>query len=94
MIAHGVLPGEDPRVATMWTALGQPDYACFVPVWTAIAGDLSARLSNNDLDTSLAGASERLLGAREPGDYDLYINSLIEPMEANFISAVEAARIR
>ena len=94
MIAHGVLPGEDPRVATMWTALGQPDYACFVPVWTAIADDLSARLSNNDLDTSLAGASERLLGAREPGDYDLYINSLIEPMEANFISAVEAARIR
>jgi len=93
MIAHGVLSGEDPRVATMWTALGQPDYACFVPVWVAIGNDLSSRVSTNALHTSLGGASEKLWEKRAPDDYDQYLNSLIEPMEANFIEIVEIARI-
>jgi hypothetical protein len=32
-IVHGVLPGEDARLTTMWTALGHPEGAIFVPVW-------------------------------------------------------------
>ena len=93
MIAHGVLPGEDPRIATMWTALGQPDYTCFVPLWVALGDDLSARVAGNALRKSLGGASEKLWKKRQPGDYDRYINSLLEPMEANFIEIVEMARI-
>jgi PKD repeat protein len=92
MIAHGVLAGEDPRVATMWTALGQPDYACFVPVWVDAGDTLSPRVATNDANESLSGASEKLFTMRVPGGYDDYINSLLAPMEANFVSAVEAAR--
>jgi hypothetical protein len=33
MIVHGVLPGEDPRLATMWTLLGHSETGIFVPVW-------------------------------------------------------------
>jgi hypothetical protein len=91
-IAHGVLPGEDPHIATMWVALGSPDYAAFIPTWVTIGDNLSPRVSSNDLSTTIGGAAELLWGKREPNDYDLYINSLLEPMERNFILAVEAAR--
>jgi len=33
MIVHGVLPDEDPRLTTMWTALGHVEAAIFIPVW-------------------------------------------------------------
>ena len=33
MIVHGVLPGEDPRLSTMWTLLGHSETGIFVPVW-------------------------------------------------------------
>ncbi|MBC8426479.1 T9SS type A sorting domain-containing protein [bacterium] len=33
MIVHGVRPDEDPRLTTMWTALGHAEAAIFVPVW-------------------------------------------------------------
>ena len=94
MIAHGVLEGEDPRVVTMWTALGQPDYATFVPIWLAVGDQLSPRVSTNDLDTSLSGASQKLVAKREADGYDTYSNRLLEPMEVNFLEAVEAARTR
>jgi hypothetical protein len=92
MIAHGVLPGEDPHIATMWTALGQPDYAVFIPTWVSAGGGLSPRVSSNVLDTSLGGAAEKMWAKRESGQYDEYLNALMEPMESNFVAAVEAAR--
>ena len=91
-IAHGVLPGEDPAIATLWAALGQPDYAAFIQVWVAIGDNLSPRVSSNALSTTIGGAAEQLWDKRESDDYDQYINSLLEPMERNFILAVEAAR--
>lgn len=94
MIAHGVLSGEDPRIVTMWNTFGQPDYAALTPVWVAIGDQLSPRVTSNDLDTSLSGASEKLFLKQEPGGYDTYINALLEPMEANFFEVVAAARTR
>ncbi len=32
-IIQGVLPGEDPRLSTMWTILGQPSTGILVPYW-------------------------------------------------------------
>jgi len=32
-VIQGVLPGEDPRLSTMWTILGQPSTGILVPYW-------------------------------------------------------------
>ena len=94
MIAHGVLPGEDPRVVTMWNTLGQPDYAALVPVWVAIGDQLSPRAASNDPDASLSGASEKLFLMKDSTDFDEAVNAQLEPMEANFFEIVAAARTR
>jgi len=36
MIVHGVAPGEDPALATMWAALGHANYTVAVPVWVSV----------------------------------------------------------
>ncbi len=92
MVAHGVNAGEDTRIATMWVALGNPDYTCFVPCWVALENDISPRASSNDPDSTLSGASEKLYNSKEGKEYDRYINRLIAPVETNIIEAVTAAR--
>lgn len=32
-VFHGVLPGEDPRLSTMWVILGEPACGVAVPIW-------------------------------------------------------------
>ncbi|PQO44182.1 carcinine hydrolase/isopenicillin-N N-acyltransferase family protein [Blastopirellula marina] len=34
-VFHGVLPGEDPALTTMWTILGDPKFSIAVPCWVA-----------------------------------------------------------
>jgi len=34
-VFHGVKPGEDPRLTTMWVALGDPKFSIAVPCWAA-----------------------------------------------------------
>lgn len=34
-VFHGVAPGEDPRLTTMWVALGDPKFSIAVPCWAA-----------------------------------------------------------
>lgn len=36
VMVHGVLPGEDPNLATMWVGLGQANYTIMVPTWVWI----------------------------------------------------------
>ena len=96
MLAHGIRKGEDPRIAVMWSALGNPDYTPFVPVWEAVAahGDLTAPLSGGDQDGGLSYQARRLYERKDLEDYDLYVNQRFEPMESNFIEAVHQARQR
>jgi hypothetical protein len=35
-MVHGVLPGEDPNLSTMWVGLGQANYTIMVPTWVWI----------------------------------------------------------
>ena len=64
MIVHGVKPGEDAALTTMWTALGQPNYSIATPVWATdsslpdslSSGDMAARANSlyakgNETDT-------------------------------------------
>jgi hypothetical protein len=92
MVVHGVKAGEDPRIATMWVALGNPDYTCFVPCWVALEDDLSPRVSSNDRYGTLGGAAETLYHTKEDKNYDQYINRLMAPVETNILEAVQAAR--
>jgi hypothetical protein len=36
VIVHGVLPSEDPTLATMWVGLGPSNYTIYVPTWVMI----------------------------------------------------------
>ncbi len=35
LVVHGVKPGQDPRLATMWVILGEPVTGIAVPLWVA-----------------------------------------------------------
>ncbi|HOC17175.1 MAG TPA: hypothetical protein PKK95_02850 [Vicinamibacterales bacterium] len=35
LVVHGVKPGQDPRLATMWVILGEPVTGVAVPLWVA-----------------------------------------------------------
>ena len=35
LLVHGVKPGQDPRLATMWVILGEPVTSVAVPLWVA-----------------------------------------------------------
>lgn len=96
MLAHGIREGEDPRIAVMWSALGNPDYTPFVPVWEAVAahGDLTAPLSEGDQAGGLSFQARRLYERKDLEGYDQYVNQRLEPMEANFIEAANEARKR
>ncbi len=48
IIVHGVAPGEDPALATMWTILGQTNYSIAVPTWVMVS-DIPSRLNNGDM---------------------------------------------
>ena len=37
VVVHGVLPEEDPALATMWVLLGQTNYSIAVPTWARVA---------------------------------------------------------
>lgn len=37
VVVHGVLPEEDPALATMWVLLGQTNYSITVPTWARVA---------------------------------------------------------
>jgi hypothetical protein len=42
-VFHGVLPGENPRLTTMWTILGEPVCSIALPVWL-LASSIPAEL--------------------------------------------------
>ena len=48
IVAHGVAPGEDPSLATLWVILGQTNYGIAVPAWVAV-GAIPACLANGDM---------------------------------------------
>ncbi|MCK4661192.1 MAG: PKD domain-containing protein [Phycisphaerae bacterium] len=48
MIVHGVAPRENPVLSTMWTALGQANYAIAVPTWVHVS-EIPPCLGNGDM---------------------------------------------
>jgi len=46
-VFHGVKPGENPLLTTMWLGLGDPKFSAAVPCWVATAG-VASELSGKD----------------------------------------------
>jgi hypothetical protein len=82
-IIRGVLPGEDPRLSTMWTILGQPSSGVIVPYWPVGPTPPEA---DGPRTAPLADASERIRAelyeslpepaSGSPGGRPLFINTL------------------
>jgi len=54
-VFQGVLPGEDPRLTTMWVAIGDPKFSIAIPCWAScitLAPELGAE--QNDSFTKVA----------------------------------------
>ncbi len=73
VVVQGVRPGQDPRLTTMWVALGEPVTTIAVPLWLA-AGIPPAELWEGK-DAPISGEAARLkavlrpLHARERNEY-------------------------
>lgn len=50
MVFHGVLPGEDPALTTMWLIIGQSSYGIAVPAWARVS-DIPHCLGSGDMYT-------------------------------------------
>lgn len=48
LIVHGVLPGEDPALTTLWTVLGFPLTTPGIPIWVAAGPDLPELALSSD----------------------------------------------
>lgn len=58
IVVHGVMPGEDPRLATMWVILGEASLSVAVPVWVASGG--TSAVLDGDETSPLSDAAEAL----------------------------------
>lgn len=90
-IIWGAAPGEDPKTATLFVALGNPDYSGFIPVWAVNGSSLSTRLTSTT-STGIAAQAATLYGKRVDAAYDDYINTFFKGMEINFREAVTIVR--
>jgi hypothetical protein len=48
LVVHGVLPGENPALTTLWTVLGFPLTTALIPVWVAAGPALPEMALSND----------------------------------------------
>ena len=48
IVVHGVAPGENPALTTMWLILGQPSYGIAVPAWVKVS-DIPHCLSSGEM---------------------------------------------
>jgi len=90
-VIWGAANGEDPRTATLFIALGNPDYSAFGPVWPTTGSMLSDRL-NKTTSQGIGSKATDLYGKRVDINYDDYINTFFTGMEENFREAVTIAR--
>ncbi|MCO6499414.1 MAG: PKD domain-containing protein [Vicingus serpentipes] len=90
-IIWGAAAGEDPRTATLFIALGNPDYSAFVPVWPTTGSMLSDRL-NKTTSQGIGSKATDLYGKRVDINYDDYINTFFTGMEENFREVVTDVR--
>lgn len=98
-VFHGVKPGEDPRLTTMWVQLGDPKFSIAVPCWVAceslteaVTGEHGGAICS--IATTLR---EWNLTKNRDGVHTEQLPQVwddVWPVEARLIAAVEKARQR
>jgi len=94
----GVNAGENPKFATMLTAMGNPDYSIHIPAWCDLAqSELSPyAVEDSDKICDIAQYSYAILTDRaEPehsATYDDYVYGVFDAVELNILEAVRDAR--
>lgn len=80
MIVHGVAPGENPLLSTMWAALGQSNYSIAVPTWVLVQ-DIPDFLED--------GGMAALVNTLESQGNEMQVQECTFPAEAHLFSEVE-----
>lgn len=80
MVVHGVLPGEDPNLTTMWIMLGNTNYTIAVPTWVIVT-NLPTHLCTNDM---WARAMSLFYKGQEPT-----VQATTIPFESHLLRLVE-----
>lgn len=73
-VFHGVLPGENPLLTTMWVILGEPVCSVAVPVWV-MAGSLPLELSGSTTAPFCDAAIAKKNYCYSLSSYPQYINT-------------------
>lgn len=89
-VVWGCRPGEDPRLTTVLTTLGNPAYGVFVPVWAAASDRLNERYTSSD-DNGISEQVARLLRKRIEG-LDVRVRARTAEFENGLFSTIESVR--
>jgi PKD repeat protein len=100
IVVHGVLPDEDPALATMWVMLGQTNYSVAVPAWVVVS-DIPPCLASGDMydrATSLfAKRNEETTQASifplEAHFFDVVLNTLLPRWRVDGVAPDEMIRV-
>jgi hypothetical protein len=101
IVVHGVAPGEDPALATMWVILGQSNFGIAVPTWVGVSdiphclasGEMYDRAKSlyNKGNEATTQASTFLVEAHM---FDIVVNTLLPHWRAEGVPSVaEMSRI-
>lgn len=90
MIVHGVTPGEDPNLATMWVIMGQSNYGIAVPTWVMVSNIPPSLSSGNMYDRAKSlygkGNESTIQASTFPAEshmLDMVIDNLLPHWRAN-----------
>ncbi|MFM7242841.1 MAG: peptidase C45 [Planctomycetaceae bacterium] len=96
-VFHGVKPGEDPRLTTMWVQLGDPKFSIAVPCWVlceslneAVAGENGGAICSIATTLREWNLTEDRDGVRTEQLPQVWED--VWPVEARLIAAVEKVR--
>jgi PKD repeat protein len=101
MVVHGVAPGEDPALSTMWIIPGQSNYGIAVPVWVRVP-DIPQALATGEMYdriTSIFGKKNEAVTQAsvfpvEAHMFDVVTNTLLSHWRTNGVASVaEMTRI-
>ena len=87
MAVHGVHIGENPALTTMWTALGQANFAIAVPLWIA-ADFIPGRLAQTDM----AVVANYLYNS--PAYDEVTVQTSVFPSEQHLFDEVDELMVR
>jgi hypothetical protein len=80
MVVHGVLPGEDPNLSTMWVMLGNTNYTIAVPIWV--------KVTNTPTHLSTSDMWDRAMSLFNKGQ-ELTVQATTIPFEAHLFKLVD-----